>query len=228
MYFSTNFLPATIFNCCKPVVIFCLTSLLVLPACGPQNKLNRTWPIHRGLNMTPYDYANVEHGFVLKKNGDTVRGYLKMVVDYPDGGSFDHVPVLPYGKTQAADIINIPLLQIDYAQIGNTWPHARDTTDFMPVNDAMWHVLGRKGNASICQGLYIEGPFWGDQLHYRAPIALIVGGKITAIPTKISPYRSLFLFANQRYNQPLAHKDFKQTKDLIDYILNKEAAKTTI
>jgi hypothetical protein len=173
--------------------------------------------------MTPYDDANVEHGFVIEKNGDTIRGLLKMVTIYPEGGKFDHVPVLPYDKTQATDIINIPLSEIDYAQIGNVWPHAGDSTDFMPVNDAMWYVLGRKGNASICQGNYVEGPFWGDRLHWDVPMALVVGAKIVNIPPKPSQFRSLLLFANRRYGQHLSEKDFKNKKALINYILNKEA-----
>jgi hypothetical protein len=207
----------------KPVSLFMLTlCLLFFSACGPQKKMNRIWPVHKGLQMTPYDDADVERGFVLKKNGDTLRGYLKMVILYPAGGKFDHVPVLPFGKTQAADIINVPLSEIDYARIGNNWPYQHDTTDYMPVGDAMWRILGRKANASICQGVYVEGAFWGDRSHVDFPMALVVGQKIVTIPTKPSQYRSLLLFANQRYLQHLASKDFKHTKDLIDYILDRK------
>ena len=221
-----NFLPTLISRIKRLFFCSLLASLLIFASCWPQKKLDRKWPIHKGLKMTPYDDADVEQGFVLKKNGDTVRGYLKMVILYPEGGKFDHVPVLPYGKTQAADIINVPLSEIDYARIGFTWPQARDTIDYMPVGDAMWHVLGRKGDAGICQGVYVEGPFWGDRLHVDFPMALVVGGKILTIPTKPSQYRALLLFANNRYHKDLAPKKYKDKKDLIDYILDKETSVT--
>lgn len=130
-----------------------LLCLFLTASCGiPQIRQDREWPDFKFFGNI-YEEAPVEKGFVLEKNGDSVIGYLKMVTDYPRDGEFDHVPVLPYGKSRASDIINVPLSKIDHAQISYTWPSNRSRSlDYAPVGNAMWLILDRKGNTMICQG----------------------------------------------------------------------------
>ncbi len=96
----------------------------------------------------------------------------------------------------------------------------------MPMDVAMWQVPGRKGDASIYLEAYNVENRYNDRRDLEdLPMALIVGKEMVIISPKVSLYRSLLIFAEQRYNGRLDRKQFKHKKDLINYILDKETAK---
>ncbi|HMI60327.1 MAG TPA: hypothetical protein VK518_05445 [Puia sp.] len=173
------------------------------------------------MSSEPITYVRV--GYLVKKNNDTLRGYIKMVLSYYEGQTIKDVPLLPFDKTDKKDIINVDLDEIDHVRISS--PKGTTSEDYMPVRSAMWQILGRKGQISVCTQT------WGTirPYTYYQEMVLVSGKKLIEIP--INPSNSgayhprfsyLVQFINKRYGRNFTTKSFKGRDDMVSYILDNE------
>jgi hypothetical protein len=212
----------------------CLASLLILTGCfgSRQRALDRKWPGYKRVAFNSDALIPVGVGEIIKKNKDTLKGYIKMLTDYyavpapglRDVTKINDVSLLPFGKEEKTDIIKVDLEDIDFVRIRL----ARDTapTDYMPLRSEMWQMLGRKGRTSVCYqvwtDLYTKGSFFYEMF-------LVTGNKLTEIPitgANSGPfhprYKYIVDFINKRYGEHMTVKDFGSRKDMVNYLLDKE------
>jgi len=201
----------------KPSVNNCWIALiLIFSSCNisRQAKLNRVWPIHyRFLSSSAKDIAAVQ------------KGYVKMQISYNDGETIGEVPVLPFDKKREMDILHIALDDIDLVRIYS--PRGTTFGDYMPVGSAMWSLLGRKGQVSVCYQVWGK-PYWDDPNNYYDEAALVSGQRVTQIGMGGGAYdRRIFVkFINKRYGKHFTTKDFRRKKSaIIQYILDQENLK---
>ena len=210
----------------------CLAILLILTGCfgSRQRALDRKWPGYKRVTLNSDALISVGVGEIIKKNKDTLKGYIKMLTDYycnegqNDMTRIYDVSLLPFGKEEKTDIIKVYLKDIDFVRIRL----ARDTVpiDYMPIQYEMWQMLGRKGRTSVCYqvwtGLHARGA-----LYYG--MFLVTGNKLTEIPITgansgpLHPrYKYIVDFINKRYGEHKTVKDFGSRKDMVNYLLDRE------
>src|ERR1700688_3834560 len=93
---------------CWLIVLLIFSNCKFLEQRKSQGKLNKIWP-KKYSSTSPLWLASVGEGYVLKKNNDTLKGYIKMPAFYNDGEKLNFVPLLPFNKTQEEDIIETKL-----------------------------------------------------------------------------------------------------------------------
>ena len=211
---------------------FLILYLLFCTGCinSPQIKLNRKWPDYK----RPFSAAGVTDGvrvgYIVRKQGDTLRGYVNMKTFYYDKETINEVPLLPFDKNEKKDIINVALDDIDFVRIYS--PRKTIAEDYMPVRSAMWYLLGRKGRVSVCYqrwGLLHTG-YHND---YYETAVLVSGQQVTDIPINPSnstAYHPRYLyyveFINKRFGKNFTTKDFNKDKTaMVNYILDQENLK---
>lgn len=202
-----------------------ITGCFINPA---QGKLNNKWPDHKELGFTPEQIAAVNEGCILKKDGDTLKGYIKMIINYDRGQTINDVPLLPFNGRGENDIIRVGLDSIDYVRLKS--PRNNTTTDYMPIHGAMWRLEGRKDQVSVCSIILGENyskSAWSEEW------LLVVGNKLVDIPLNASNsgvwhphYAYLLQFINKRYGEKFDKSHFKGKQDMIDYILDRENGST--
>ena len=218
----------------KPCFNNCWIALiLIFSSCIPsrQARLNRVWPVHyRFFSVSVEALAGVQAGYIVRKKGDTLRGYMRLVTSYDDKQTIKEVPLLPFDKNEKKDIIRVGLDDIDFVRIYS--PRKTIAEDYMPVRSAMWLVLGRKGRVNVCYqrwGLYHTG----YHTDYYETAVLVSGQQVTNIPINPSNstiYHPRYLyyvqFINKRYGKNFTTKDFNKDKTaMIKYILDQENLK---
>ncbi len=197
-----------------------VVALLTLTGCfinARENKLKYKWPDHKLIGANAEQIAAVMEGYILKKDGDTLKGYIKMVINYYRGQTIKDVPLLPFDKQGETNIVRVDLDDIDYVRLKS----ARDssTADFMPIKGAMWRMLGRIGQVSVC---YID---WNENYSNSAVPEeglLIIGKKLIQFPIAVNKYFHEFI--NKRYNENFDKNHFKGRTDMVNYILDRENA----
>src|ERR1700733_8806200 len=189
-----------------------------------QGTLDRMWPVKYGLG-TPQQLTAVAEGFILKKDNDTVKGYIRMVIHYYSGETIENVPLLPFHKKEKADIIEVKLGDIDFVRV--KWYAHKKTFDFMPIRSTMWLIVGRKDQVRVCSQSWDK---YTDEISYANTdeLALVEGNDIIAIPiagANILNPRTLYIrhFIHKRYGQHFTRNELKTEKELIDYILDQES-----
>jgi hypothetical protein len=202
--------------------VFFLTGCGIL---GPQATLNRSWPVKYGFG-TELSTTPVREGYILTKKDDTLRGYIKMATVYEVAYTITAIPILPFNKKSKSDLLEVKLADIDYVRIQNTLK-SKITEDYMPVNSAMWQVLGSKGPVKVCYR-QVEADSLSSGYSRRYDQMLLLTGKwiivIPMIHTGLFQSRLdlLLEFINDRYRKSFQRADFKDQNDMINYILNNE------
>ena len=207
--------------------IFWAVSLLQITGCfinPAQRKLDNKWPDHKVSGFTPEEIAAVNEGYILKKNGDTLKGYIKMVINYDRGQTMNDVPLLPFNERGENDIIRVALDDIDYVRLKS--PRDSTTTDYMPIHGLMWRLEGRKGQVSMCSIILGENyskSAWSEEW------LLVIGNKLVDIPLTAGNsgvwhpnFAYLLQFINKRYGENFDKKHFKGKQDMVNYILDRE------
>src|SRR5450432_1766580 len=139
-------------------------TLVFLTSCflSEQRKWDYMWPAKYGFG-SPFQLASVLEGYTLKKTGDTLRGYIKMVTLNDHSYKVTDVPLLPFNKKDKTDIIKVPLEDIDYVRIQST--HHGSASDYMPIGAAMWQILAEKGRIRVCYQPWQRYNTYGDDTY---------------------------------------------------------------
>jgi hypothetical protein len=213
--------------------MLCLTSWLLCMLCliscgifGRQAKLDRSWPVKYGFGTT-LSLTPTREGYIVKNDSDTQKGYIKMATLYELNYTITDVPVLPFNKTDKSDIINVKLEDIDFVRIKKSL-NSPATEDYMPIESAMWQILGGNDKARVCYRALESNAVRAKNVQYTNQLALLADGYI--IPMRAhSDNRSAVLleFINERYGQDFQKKDFINEKAMIDLILKNEQRDTT-
>ncbi len=204
-----------------PIVLLCTGCIN-----SRQIQLNQVWPVHyRFFTSVSKDLAAVLKGYIVRKNGDTLRGYVKMQTNYDEGETISEVPLLPFDKKREIDILHISISDIDLVRIYS--PRGTAFEDYMPVGSAMWLLLGRKGQVSLCCQVWGK-PYWDDPNNHYNEAALVSGQQVTKISMGPVGFDrgGLVKFINKRYDKHFTTKYFNRKKSaIIKYILDQENLK---
>ena len=211
---------------CWLIILLIFSNCKFLEQRQSQRKLDKIWPTKYS-STSPLWLANVGKGYVLKKNNDTLKGYIKLPAFYNDGEKLNFVPLLPFNKTKKEDILETKLEDIDWVRI--KWSFYTDTFDYIPIKSVMWRILYRRDQIKVCYQEFETGEFVDDG--YSKNEMMLVSGKDTAefpiLETNILHKRKYFImqFINKRYKQNFNEKDFKDENAMINYIFDKEIEK---
>lgn len=170
----------------------------------------RRWPIHYGRHI--YDDARVVKGFLLLKNGDTLRGWIKLL---PYGLAY------PLWPGEGSEVSEIELRNIRYIRL--EIPFMKDDhTDLVNLGYKrfLWRRDGQKGNAAI----------YDNELGANGTMMILVNGeKIVKLYHKMSwilhggnTDRMVVRFIDKRYKLSMRTKDFQTRQEMIDTILDRE------
>jgi hypothetical protein len=147
-----------------------------------------------------------------------------MVTDYYLDQTTKYVQLLPLDKKGKKDIIKVNLDDIDFVRI--KYPGDSSTADYMPVRNAMWPIVGRKGQVRVCLISFSDDR---DQNVSDPRAVLVLGKALINIPVTAknsgvwhSRYLYLLQFINKRYGENFDKKHFKGKMDMFNYILDRE------
>jgi hypothetical protein len=210
------------------ILIFFITGCLSTPYLY-NTKIKSNWPKKFGSG-----YYYVYNGTVQLKNNSKIVGLIKMDIynnaDTKLDSSTSFIQILPSRKTTIEDIQTIYLYEISYIRIQN--PANSDSDEYKPFGSTtLAKLIGKKNDVRLyCRYSYWESSNDPNFSHTitGANIILTLNTKILAqFSTLVQPsqrWSDYSEFINKRYKQhfSLHYSEFKNEKEMIDYILNKE------
>jgi hypothetical protein len=207
-----------------------ILGFFLLTGCAAQWRLDHSWPEKYGA-FSDLTYASVGKGYILKKSGDTLKGYIKMVTDLVQDDTATYIPLLPYNKKSKTGIVNVKTSDIDYVRLKI---NLKDTfsVDYTPIYDRMWEMLGRNDRVMICYRKIQNRVtlYDGSLPTYTEQLFLLKGGWMIAIPPRTVNFSfnpthvsALWSFISGRYDRDeLETIHFKNEAEMISYILKEE------
>ena len=171
------------------------------------------WPGH---SHNKHAISLIKEGCIVLTQGDTLKGSIQVLHNNPDA-----YPILVKGTKFVREI---PVPYIASMRIYDDKPGGSyvDYINF-PYTWYLWRLDGRTKHVAI----YDDQLRGGHHVHMilATPTARIRICKSTAWPFYNSKLNSVLIrFVNQRYKTGVREGDFKSTKEIIDYILDKEEA----
>jgi hypothetical protein len=211
-----------------------LSGLLLLTGCGifsKQARLDRSWPVTYPL-FSQMSLIPVRQAVIIKKNNDTLRGYVRMAVngEYTND-TLKNIPFLPFTKKSKDDLIIVDIKDIDFLRI-QIGLNDTATQDYRPLNSRMWQILGRNDRASLYYRKVLNKyGSTGQDAYFEYLVLLKDNWLIGLPPNQISPFAKptgiLRQFIRERYDENLQSDEFKTEKALIDHILANEMLDST-
>lgn len=200
--------------------------------CYCQNEFKYTWPYIPHAHFkerSDYYTASIGVGYIIKKDNDTLNGYIKMLQYNKNEPSSYYIPIMPFGKEKANEIINVDRKDIDRIIVNVKLPDTNsNSNEYVNLYDTdMWILLGKNGAV----GIYYN--FWHiSSRHSKEEIILVTKKSKTLIYNSnalgIYNGRKVFLrFINKNYKLNLGQNNFKDEKEMMNYILNKENKQET-
>jgi hypothetical protein len=192
---------------------FCLVILLLTLFQQVVQAQEIVWPRHHRIKN---GRAPIKEGFIVLAKGDILKGSIMLLTN----GS-DAYPIL---VTATKLVREIALPYIASMRIYDDKPGGSyfDYINF-PYTWYLWRLDGRKRHVAI----YDDQLRGGNHFHMilASPTNRITVYKSTAWPFYNSKLNGILIrFVNQRYKTGVQEGDFKSTKEIIDYILDKEEA----
>ncbi len=177
-------------------------------------KNNSDWPVHASTSGSfgfTYNATPVSIGYILLKNGDTLRGRIKLLVYY---SPIRYISFVPAGKNNTWDVVDVPREKINYVRLySDSLRNGNHFTDFVNLeNKDLWRLIKEKDNVKIYDNYNpVDGESFGEKMR------LVSGGKNIQIygntifgTDNIS--RRLLRFINKRYKQKLNSDFFPDDK----------------
>ncbi len=187
-------------------------------------KKDFNWPVRSSTTSSSglaYNATPVSIGYILLRNGDTLRGRIKLLVYSPPIHS---ISFLPTGRNDAIHVIDIQRERINYVRLySDTLRNGNNFTDFVNLeNKDLWRLIIEKDNVKIYDNYNpVDGESFGEKMR------LVSGGKNIQIygntifgTDNIS--RRMLRFINKRYKQKLNSSFFPDDDSMVIYILSKE------
>jgi hypothetical protein len=196
----------TVFTKVQGLVVWALLSSLLIHA------QERKWPVRYGTRMD--NGAPVKEGYIVLKNNDTLRGFIKVLP------ITDSYPVLDTGDNQVRDIYvkDISVMRLyDHSPEG---PY----NDFFNLNykHFLWRLIGKKGDVSMYDDQLRSGIL---QITIFTPTKRMkLYSKWTWFICNSNMDKMLVRFINRHYKVQFSEDDFKSTSDMFDYILDRESS----
>lgn len=191
----------------------------------PASALDKKWPDYkllRRLGDGKYDYmtAPVREGYVVTRKKDTVRGYVK-IANF-NHGRMKYLSLLPFDKTKESDIINIPVEDVDVIQV--KLPGGDDLARYRIIEGSTCRILGERGDVAIYYDPYWTQDVDGFVWTWNRTL-LVTRGKVKIMPSlrrDPSADDSLLRYINETYGKHFSAKDFRDRKEMVEYILDRE------
>jgi hypothetical protein len=187
-------------------------------------KKNSDWPVHASTTSSlglAYNATPVSVGYILLKNGDTLRGRIKLLVYY---SPIRYISFVPEGKNNSWDVVDIQREKINYVRLySDSLRNGINFTDFVNFeNKDLWRLIKENENVKIYDNYNpVDGESFGEKM-----ILLSGGNNIKIYGNTIfgtdNVSRRLLRFINRRYNQKLDSSFFPDDNAMINYILTKE------
>jgi hypothetical protein len=217
----------------NPKTTLYLVCILALSGClPPAGPLDASWPISYPRNYL-YNSASVEEGYILLRNKDTLWGRIKLFPLKPNFVS--HMSILPKGKDSAADVINVPAADIDYIRIYRGSFYTPHFTDFVNLDgQTLWRLLARRDSVGIYDALIFKSNLYSRlppsyYAHFEPFMILLSHGRRVKMYSLLQwdlnhrhQEKLLIKFINHYYKTSFRRSDFKSSKEIFDYILQRE------
>jgi hypothetical protein len=212
-------------------IVFVSYFIFIIGSCENHiyaQKKDFNWPVRSSTSSSfglSYNATPVSIGYVLLKNGDTLRGRIKLLV-YSQPVAF--ISFVATGKNNKWDVVNVPRDKINYVRLySDSLRNGNNFTDFVNLeNKDLWRLIIQKDSVLIYD---TYNPGDGEPLGER--MILVTRGKKIKIygnsifhTEGISPL--LLRFINKRYKENFDTSHFPDDNVMINYILNKEEEKT--
>ncbi len=184
------------------------------------------WPVKYRL-FSDLSLIPVRQAVIIKKNNDTLRGYVRMAVNGEfTNDTLKNVPCLPFTKKSKDDLIIVDIKDIDFVRIQISLNDTA-TQDYMPVNSRMWQTLGRNDRAILYYRKVLNKYGSTGQNAYVEYLCLLKDNWLIELPPNPStpfnkPTGILSEFIRDRYDEQLQSDEFKTEKAMIDHILANE------
>jgi hypothetical protein len=188
-------------------------------------KNDYNWPIRYSAGSwygIEYNWTPVCTGFIFLKNGDTLKGRIKLLVY--TAPAVTHISFLPSGRNDAIHVIDIQRERINYVRLySDTLRNGNNFTDFINLeNKDLWRLVIEKDSVFIYDNYH---PGDSEALGERMRL-ISKGKKIKIYGSSIfhtdGPSPLLFRFINRRYKEKCDISDFSDDNAMINYILTKE------
>src|SRR5579859_537505 len=164
----------------------------------------------------------IKQGYIVTKMADTLWGYIDMN-KFDISEKLRQVAILPFGKQNRSDIRIVQLDSIDYISTKPQQLADSGRQEYMPVDGAMWRLVGRSACVRICGRYGILNSDNSYDLIVNEAMVMFSCNHRIEIPVAgyLSLHSDLYFFAKfvrQRYGTNIAPRDLKH-KDPIQVIL---------
>lgn len=187
-------------------------------------KKDFNWPVRAstsGSFGSTYNATPVSNGDILLKNGDTLRGRIKLLVYSPP---IHFISFVPAGKNNTWDVADIVREKINYVRLyADSLRNGNNFTDFVNLeNKDLWRLVIQKDSIIIYDN-YNPGDSeaLGERMRLMARgINIKIYG--SSIFHTDGPSPLLLRFINKRYKEKREISDFPDENAMLNYILTKE------
>jgi hypothetical protein len=208
-----------------------VTCIFLVFIADAQPSLQSNWPLRSAAyerGSTSYNNAPVLKGFILMKNGDTLKGKIKLIISTGKPPSRYAFPFLQDGKNGADDIQYIGVNSVNYFRVFNDSVN-NTFTDIVNVDNRFWRLLGKKNRVAVYEETISTSMFLfnrdGRVMFVSENKPVIITSSFSTMLHGWHIYPAIINFINKRYHKSFKENDFKTGMDMIDYILNNENEK---
>lgn len=183
------------------------------------------WPYRLAANAygASYNSSPISLGYILLKNGDTLKGRIKILVFSKI--EFTYIPIVAMGKNEIKDIQNVQRRNIKYVRTySDTIEYSNNFKDFINLDDKeLWHLVAKKDSIIIYDN-YLPGDteiFGDDMILMSKSKKIKIYGNSIFHTNGVQPL--LVRFINKRYKEKREITDFPDENAMLNYILTKES-----
>ncbi len=187
-------------------------------------KKDFNWPVRSSTSSSfglSYNATPVSIGYILLKNGDTLRGRIKLLVYSP---AITFISFVPTGKNDKNDVVNVQRERISYVRLySDSLRNSNNFTDFVNLeNKDLWRLIIQNDGVIIYDNY---NPGDSEPLGERMRL-VTMGNNIKIYGSSIfhteGPSPLLLRFINKRYKQKFDSSFFPDDNKMINYILAEE------